>query len=109
MLESTTDGEGRDRGQRSGVGKGWRSRTSEVRMWGNMREEERGRGRKGLLFMTLDEIQDKVLTNEYDYTLHAEAVTMEDKMRNFCGSTEYDKRRTDYLYLYRGNYLVLTL
>jgi len=24
------------------------------------------------LFMTLDEIQDKVLTNEYDYTFHAE-------------------------------------
>jgi len=57
--------------------------------------------------MTLDEIQDKVVTNEYDYTFHAEVVTMKDKKCNFCGSTEYGKRRTDYLYSYRGNYLLV--
>ena len=133
--------------------------------------------------MTLDEIQDKVLTNEYDYTLHAEierkadsltfhqieaailegeilehypdggrgesclflglaitslytlsvgggerelcslpfmyrsnqnlsihgrgVIVMEDKKCNFCGSPEYGKRRTDYLYSYRGNYLLV--
>ena len=64
---------------------------------------------KALVFMRLDEIQHKVLTNEYDYTFHAEAVTMEEKKCNFCRSPERGKRRTDYLYLYRGNYLVLTL
>jgi len=30
---------------------------------------------------------------------------MESKKCNFCGSMEYEKRRTDYLYSYRGNYL----
>ena len=57
--------------------------------------------------MTLDEIQDKVLTKEYNYTLHAEAVTMEEKKCNFCGSPECGKRRMDYPYLYRGNYLLV--
>ena len=91
--------------------------------------------------MTLDEIQDKVVTNEYDYTFHAEierkadsltfhqiesailggeildhdhynddgrgVITMENKKCNFCGSTNYEKRRTDYLYSYRGNYLLV--
>jgi len=32
---------------------------------------------------------------------------MEDKKCNFCGSTNYEKRRTDYLYSYRGNYLLV--
>jgi len=32
---------------------------------------------------------------------------MEKKKCNFCGSTEYDERRTDYLYTYKGNYLLV--
>lgn len=33
--------------------------------------------------------------------------TMEKKKCNFCGSTEYEQRRTDYLYSYKGNYLLV--
>lgn len=32
---------------------------------------------------------------------------MENKKCNFCGSTEYENRRTDYLYSYKGNYLLV--
>jgi YgiT-type zinc finger domain-containing protein len=32
---------------------------------------------------------------------------MEGKKCNFCGSPEYEKRRTDYLYSYMGNYLLV--
>jgi len=32
---------------------------------------------------------------------------MEKKKCNFCGSTECDQRRTDYLYSYKGNYLLV--
>ncbi len=32
---------------------------------------------------------------------------MEKKKCNFCGSTEYEQRRTDYLYSYKGNYLLV--
>lgn len=32
---------------------------------------------------------------------------MENKECNFCGSREYEKRRTDYLYSYKGNYLLV--
>ena len=32
---------------------------------------------------------------------------MEDKKCNFCGSTDYENRRTDYLYSYKGNYLLV--
>jgi YgiT-type zinc finger domain-containing protein len=32
---------------------------------------------------------------------------MEGKKCNFCGSMEYERRRTDYLYSYRGNYLLV--
>lgn len=33
--------------------------------------------------------------------------SMEKKKCNFCGSTEYEQRRTDYLYSYKGNYLLV--
>ena len=32
---------------------------------------------------------------------------MEEKKCNFCGSAEYEQRRTDYLYSYKGNYLMV--
>jgi YgiT-type zinc finger domain-containing protein len=32
---------------------------------------------------------------------------MEDKKCNFCGSRQYEERRTDYLYSYKGNYLLV--
>ena len=31
----------------------------------------------------------------------------EQKRCNFCGSTEYEERRIDYLYSYKGNYLLV--
>ena len=32
---------------------------------------------------------------------------MEDKKCNFCGKANYENRRTDYLYSYKGNYLLV--
>ena len=32
---------------------------------------------------------------------------MENKKCNFCGSFEYEERRIDYLYSYKGNYLIV--
>ena len=32
---------------------------------------------------------------------------MERKKCNFCGSTGYEQRRTDYLYSYKGSYLLV--
>jgi YgiT-type zinc finger domain-containing protein len=32
---------------------------------------------------------------------------MTDKKCNFCGSPQYEERRTDYLYSYKGNYLLV--
>jgi len=32
---------------------------------------------------------------------------MKEKKCNFCGSTEYEERRTTYLYSYKGNYLLV--
>jgi len=32
---------------------------------------------------------------------------MEKKKCNFCASSEYEQRRTDYLYSYKGNYLLV--
>jgi len=32
---------------------------------------------------------------------------MEKKKCNFCGITGYEQRRTDYLYSYKGNYLLV--
>ncbi len=29
------------------------------------------------------------------------------KRCNFCGATEYEERRTEYLYTYKGNYLLV--
>ena len=31
----------------------------------------------------------------------------EEKRCNFCGSTEYEERHIDYLYTYKGNYLLV--
>jgi YgiT-type zinc finger domain-containing protein len=32
---------------------------------------------------------------------------MENKKCNFCGNQQYEERRTDYLYSYKGNYLLV--
>jgi YgiT-type zinc finger domain-containing protein len=32
---------------------------------------------------------------------------MESKTCNFCGALHYEERRTDYLYSYKGNYLLV--
>ncbi|MGB5156492.1 MAG: type II toxin-antitoxin system MqsA family antitoxin [Desulfobacterales bacterium] len=32
---------------------------------------------------------------------------MQNKKCNFCGSLQYEERRTDYLYSYKGNYLLV--
>ncbi len=32
---------------------------------------------------------------------------MKEKKCNFCGKSEYEERKTDYLYSYKGNYLLV--
>jgi recombinational DNA repair protein RecR len=48
-------------------------------------------------YMVIAEIKEKVGKNEYCLE------KTEDKKCNFCGSNQYEERRTDYLYSYKGN------